>query len=245
MLIDKPTPAIAAQVPFSCDGFAAKRKRLEAQPLLVLAPGHKQVSSDKVARPRLSIGGAKPVTVSQTTDSYRSQSRTVHVPGHDLVPSTSDKGCNSDGMPDMHASRHTSVHPDAAPSVFKAFVKHTQNDYSEHGLHQPKPDRKVFNGGVHEFFNQLDNSHSDGVTSYWGTFLTTRGVKRECDAAFSRSSICAHPHHSVQEHSFLTKRRKLYSSPASLRVYSNQLAVTSDFASPSQRDSTVGTNAPT
>ena len=140
-----------------------------------------------------------------------------------LTPSAHFKGCNIEGMPDMHEARHNSAHPDATPSVFKAFPTQTLRKAHEHGLHQPQSFLEVTNGRVHEFFNNLEQRRNDGGSSEWGTFLTCKGTKRECDVAHSGSAIGMHHFTKAQEDSFLTKRRKLHSTPASLRICSSRL----------------------
>ena len=238
VLINKPAPVTPAQASSPPCSFSDKRRRNEAQPLLVLAPGHRPVNCIKVARRKMLIGGGKPTSSSSSLNSEHAACQSVSASKLDLVPATCDKGCNLEGIPDMHASGQVSVHPDAAPSVFKAFVMQPQTS-------NPSLYREVDNGDVHDIFSNLESCRLLDAAKYWGTFLTARGVKRKCDVPVSRASNCGQVLPSEIENSFLAKRRKLYSTPACFRVNRSQFVSDSSACFRSQRDNTVGTNAPT
>ena len=191
----------------------------------------------KAAHAKLVIGGGKHSSFANSTHNEQATYHAVSAFKLNLVPAASDKGCNLEGFPDMLPAGHVSEHPEAAPSTFKAFVLRSQTSvlslYSE-----------VENSEMHDIQSNLESGRLLNGSKYWGTFLTATGVKRKCDVPVSRASNCGLFVPSEIENSFLAKRRKLYSTPASFRVNLNQFESDS-VAFRSQRDSTVGTNAPT
>ena len=191
----------------------------------------------KAAHAKLVIGGGQHPPFANSTHNEQATYRAVPAFKLNLVPAASDKGCNLEGFPDMLPAGQVSEHPEAAPSIFKAFVMLPQASI-------PSLYSEVANGEVHDVYSGLESGRLLNVSKYWGTFLTATGVKRKCDVPVSRDSNCGLFVPSEIENSFLAKRRKLYSTPASFRVNLNQFESDS-VAFRSQRDSTVGTNAPT